>query len=191
MTLSYDDSYTPLVIGSVSKDIVAESSTLITMAQSSYFKINIDFLTNSVMSSHGANNILKGIGNFLPVKSMNFTPVSLETTTIPLGIFSDMSFITRRKVGKFNITIYDTNDNFYEKKLLEWYNLSVPNNRGYVGYMKDIVSNMLYVSYSTTGIVENTLNLEVMLAEDLNISRDYESNELKTITFSVIVVGTK
>lgn len=197
MTLSYGNGYEVLT-GNVSTTVNSSSSNTlsqITMAQSSYFKISIDKLNNPAMKS---STLLKnysentsGVGSFLPIKSVSFTPVSLETLSIPLGVFGDMSIVNRKKIGRLSITLLDTNDNFYEKKLASWYKICVPNENGYVGYLEDMVSDMTYISYSTTGLPEYSMNLEVMLAEDISISRDYDANELKAITFNVVVVGSK
>lgn len=178
-----------IISGGVTKDATPIPEGLIstTMSQAAYFKVDIEKLRAPDMYS---NTILAGnLQNFLPVKSINYSVTSLEMTTIPVGIFGDMSIVTRKKLSKLNIVLLDNKDCTYEALLRNWYNKCAPDS-GYVGYMQDIVDTLHYISYSTSGQPQVPISLEVMPADDMVISRDYDSNELKTISFSVIVVGS-
>jgi len=204
MVDSYEETSSTFKEG-VSKTVNATGNSVslfeTTMAQSAYFKLYIEELpymsSTSNLSSSGSltgtaavitESAIASGDNFLPVKSINLVPVSIETTTLPLGIFGDMAIVTRRKLGKLNIVLLDDNDERYEKALRLWYKKTVPTS-GYVGYMNEIVRNLTYKSYSTTGENRIDLQYQVMLADEMSIARDYDANELKTISFSLLIVG--
>lgn len=132
----------------------------------------------------------KGYNEFLPVKSVNLTESGISTLTLPLGIFSDFPIAHRKKITRLNITIVDTDDDWYEQQLRTWYYQTVPSDLGYVGYMSDIIRELTFTSYNTKGDRNYVRRLFVMLVDDMQINRDYESNSFKEIAFSVAVVGT-
>lgn len=133
---------------------------------------------------------ISGYDKFLPVKSVSLTESGISTLTLPLGIFSDFPIAHRKKITRLNITIVDTDDDWYEQQLRTWYYQTVPSDLGYVGYMSDIIRELTFTSYNTKGDRNYVRRLFVMLVDDMQINRDYESNSFKEIAFSVAVVGT-
>ena len=133
---------------------------------------------------------ISGYDKFLPVKSISLTESGISTLTLPLGIFSDFPIAHRKKITRLNITIVDTDDDWYEQQLRTWYYQTVPSDLGYVGYMSDIIRELTFTSYNTKGDRNYVRRLFVMLVDDMQINRDYESNSFKEIAFSVAVVGT-
>src|SRR5574344_24879 len=182
---NYNDILEPGIGGQISDFQTKKQNVGIfkqTMSQSSYFKVTISKLPNPKMSA-------VPYGNFLPVKSVNYNPVSIESTNITAGIFSELSFITHKKVGKISIELLDTNDCYYEKLLKRWYDNSVPHG-GYVGYLTDKVATFTYTSFSTSGKVMASNSFYVILDGEYSTTRDYDSNALKQLNFSLTIVGT-
>lgn len=170
--------------------------TAIDMAQSHFFKVQIDgfdrtMMQHNVQSWNFKDNaiVTRGYRHFLPVKNVSLSEVGVVTLNLPLGIFSDFPIAHRRKIGKLNITIVDTDDDWYEIELRKWYNKTVPDSNGYVGYMSEIIKRLTLKSYDTKGNENFTRYYSVMLTDDIQINRSYEANELKEISFNLAIVG--
>ena len=131
-----------------------------------------------------------GYGYFLPVKNVSVTESGISTLTLPLGIFADFPIAHRKKISRINITIVDTDDDWYEQQLRTWYQQTIPDEAGYVGYMSEIIRELAFTSYNTKGDKNFVRRLYVMLVDDMQFNRDYETNGFKEISFSVAVVGT-
>lgn len=134
--------------------------------------------------------VSSGYGRFLPIKSVSVTESGISTLTLPLGIFADFPIAHRKKISRINITIVDTDDDWYEQQLRKWYQQTIPDEGGYVGYMSDIIRGLTFTSYNTKGNKNFDRKLWVMLVDDMQYNRDYETNGFKEISFSVAVVGT-
>ena len=131
----------------------------------------------------------KTYGEFLPVKSITYTPVTIETLNLSLGVISDLPIPYKRKVGKIELDILDTDDHWYENLFYEWYAATVPDNSGYVGYFEDFVREFRYVEYGRDGKAIKTYFLEVIPNNDYRVTRSYENNDFKVIHISLLVVG--
>lgn len=166
--------------GGVSAENVRKS--LITMAQSSYFTVQLSGIVDTAFKT-------EKFGSYLPVKSINATLENIEAMTIPVGIFGDLTLPHRKKIGRINIVINDKSDDFFEHALRKWYSHSTGEDSPYIGYLSQIIKVLTIKSYSPTGVLNNTLKYEVMLVDNINISRSYGDNALKEISFSLAVVG--
>lgn len=128
-------------------------------------------------------------GSFLPVKSVDYTPVAIETLKLKAGIFTDLPIPVGRRIGKIDLTIQDTEDHYFENQFYSWYNQMIPDNDGYVGYFEDMVKSFVYTEYDNRGKTVKTYYMEVIMDGDLKISRSYDNNSLKTFSVSLLIVG--
>ena len=132
------------------EDYYNKKTTLQTlnMAQSAYYTIQIPGITDSIFT-------VKKFGDFLPAKSLNLRTASIATSSLAIGMFQELTFITGRKLERLDISIYDKSDDKFEKLLKAWYNKTVPTS-GYVSYLSDIVKKITIKSFSPTGVLVNT-----------------------------------
>lgn len=128
-------------------------------------------------------------GEFLPIKSLNYVPVAIETLKINAGIFKDLPIPVGRRIGRIDLTLQDTEDHYFENKFYEWYNTMIPDSNGYVGYFEDMVKNFTYTEYNNRGKSIKTYYMEVIMDGDLKVSRSYDNSTLKTFDVSLLIVG--
>lgn len=162
---------------------ITPEPTDIDFSREYHYTIDIpDFNSNLVTKTWG------GVNKYLPIETVSYSLVNMSTTSFPLGIFGDISFISGKKLNSIELTIVDTQEDTYEKLLTAWERKSIiDNNR--VGYLSEIVKILNYKSYKYDGTVNISKSYEVMLAGSIRISRSYASNNFKKITFKVIIVG--
>ena len=161
----------------------SRSLSQIDIAQSHFFKVQITGLENKNMRH-------KVYDDFLPVSNVSFLQRGIVNMSLPLGIFADLPIAHKKKVTVINITMYDTDDDFYQRKLQEWYDNTTVDEDGYVGYIDDIVRELTLVSYNTKGKENFRERYSVLLADDMKIDRSTEANGFKMISFSVAIVGS-
>lgn len=131
----------------------------------------------------------KTYGEFLPVKSITYTPVTIETLNLSIGVISDLPIPYKRKVGKIELDVLDTEDHWYENLFYEWYATTVPDNSGYVGYFEDFVKEFRYTEYGRDGKAIKTYFLEVIPNSEYRVTRSYENKDFKVVRISLLVVG--
>ena len=154
----------------------------IDMGKQAHFTIHIQGMDRPNMkhSKYGA---------FLPVKSLNYTPVSLDSLRITVGLFGDILIPQHRKMGRIELEINDTSDHFYENMFYTWYAKTVPDNSGYIGYFKDFVKQLEYREFDHEGKPRRTYYMEVIPDGDIRVSRSYEANEIKVFSVTLVIVG--
>ena len=154
----------------------------IDMGKDAYFTVNIEGV--------GKPNIKHNKwGEFLPIKSMSYTPVSTDHLNFQVGIFSGLSIPMHRKMGKIDLEIQDTEDHYFENKFYEWYASTVPDDLGYVGYFGDFVKKLTYKEFNNKGQAIKTYYMEVMIDGDFKINRSYSNNDIKMFNVSLVIVG--
>ena len=154
----------------------------IDMGRQSHFTVSIRGMNRPNMKHNT-------YGSFLPVKSLNYTPVSLDHLHISTGIFSDLAIPQHRKMGKIELEIQDTSDHFYENMFFTWYDKLVPDDNGYIGYFMDFVKTFEYREFNHKGELTKTYYMEVMPEGDLRVNRSYDANEIQSFTVSLGIVG--
>ena len=128
-------------------------------------------------------------GGFLPVQSISYVPVSIETLKLKAGIFVDLPIPSGRKIGRIDLEIQDTEDHYFENKFYQWYTQMIPDSLGYVGYFEDFVRNFSYTEFDNKGKTVKTYYMEVIMDGDLKVSRSYENDGLKIFSVSLLIVG--
>jgi len=199
-------------IGTTYNNVVHSSDAIslftLDMAQSSFFTLEIEGLTElepaMYHSATGPNSKkADGYKRFLPIKSLDYTPVSMENKNFNAGIFQDLFIIEKRKLGMLNITLLDTSDNIYEYAVTDWFSLPTNNTvqikedgsnknklevyHGYVGFLVDWAKVCRYNEYTVRGEKSKSYEFMVLPTGDVKISRAYDNNQLKEISFSVII----
>lgn len=150
------------------------------ISQSHHFRINIDKIPIEFNSAK--------FGDFLPVKSISFDEITFESLTIPVGIFGDFPILQKRRLGRFSLTLYDTTEDNIEAALQKWENNCFPQGR-FVNYLSEIVGKMKYASYTVEGKLNTEMNFYVLPTDAHRVSRGYEENAPKLISFSLVVIG--
>ncbi len=152
------------------------------IAQSRFFKVALDGISLPTTYAKAKD--------YLPVKNISYTLIGTETMTVGIGVFKDIPIITGLRLPKMSLTLVDDDLDSIEKQFRDWYNKSVPSADGYVGYLSEMVKNLTYTSYNVKGDVSYTYQAEVMLTDDFTMTRDYETNELKSMEVNLIIVGS-
>lgn len=167
------------------------------MSQSAFFTLEISKipthpLMNHIVAGKLDSNDARGYGSFLPVKSLSYRLVSLENKSFNAGMFSDLLILEKRKTGMLDITLLDTSDDRFEQYVTSWFNLSGYNDarNGYIGYIVDWAAECNYCEYSVTGLLNKRLQFMVLPSGEPQVSRSYEDNKLKEISFSVAIASS-
>jgi hypothetical protein len=154
------------------------------MAQSRFFTI-------SIADMNGNNPMGIPFGNYtcLPLKNMTYTMQGIDIMTLSVGLFKDIPIPVGLRLPKLSLTLTDTDEDTIENQFRDWYNLYTPNNYGCVGYLEDLVKIMTYRSYKVDGTPNKAFKAPVILADDFTYTRDYETNDLKTMEANILIVG--
>ena len=126
--------------------------------------------------------------NYIPIKSMNFNYTTYDNLNIPFGIFGDFPLLHRKKVTSISFTCYDMDDDRIEKALKYWEQQCFPQGK-YVAYLDEVKATLKYTSYDVKGKRNFTRVLDVIPAQSVSVSRSYEENGAKMLSFSVVAVG--
>ena len=110
---------------------------------------------------------------WMPLKSLQYTQGSIETM---------------KHSPTFTVEMYDARNDFFEMKLREWHNMSVLT-EGYVPVLESICRKVQIRSWATNGECNSLTECQCILADDINVTRSYDGNDLKLIQFKLIVVG--
>lgn len=128
-------------------------------------------------------------GIFLPVKSLDFKPVALEHLKIKAGIFADLPFFHRKKLGMFNVVMHDNNRSDISRFMIYWFNSCV-NNSGYVPYIDDMCSTATYTEYTFDGKIATQYKSLVIPEGEISTNRVYGGDgDLTEYKFSLLIVG--
>lgn len=136
----------------------------------------------SFASGHGTYQ------NYIPIKSMNFNYTTYDNMNIPLGIFGDFPLLHKKKVTSISFSCYDMDDDRIEKALKYWEQQCFPQGT-YVAYLDEVKATLKYTSYDVKGKWNFTRVLDVIPAQSVSVSRSYEENGAKMLSFSVVAVG--
>ena len=158
----------------------------IDMGREAHFTVEIEGITKPNMKYSYSKT---DYGNFLPIKSFAYTPVTVEHLSLTAGLFTDIPIPQYRKVGKIELSVQDTTDHFYENQFYEWYYKTVPDDLGCVGYLADTVRKFSYRQYNNKGELNATYFLEVLPDGGVQIDRTYENDGLKVVKISLVIVG--
>ena len=125
---------------------------------------------------------------WMPLKSLQYTQGSIETMSVAVGAFADLQLPFRKHSPTFTVEMYDARNDFFEMKLREWHNMSVLT-EGYVPVLESICRKVQIRSWATNGECNSLTECQCILADDINVTRSYDGNDLKLIQFKLIVVG--
>ncbi len=157
-----------------------------------YNRTSNAFDYNKNWNSTGFDNNLNAKGNgsifWMPLKSLNYTQGSIETASISVGAFADLHLPFRKHSPTFSVEMYDARNDFFEMKLREWHNMSVLT-EGFVPVLESICKKVQIRSWATNGECNSLTECQCILADDINVTRSYDGNDLKLIQFKLIVVG--
>ena len=142
----------------------------------------------SVVSSSFDNFGKNGSIYWMPLKSLSYNQGTLETANIAVGAFADLHLPFRKHSPTLTVEMYDHRSDFFEMKLREWHNMSVLS-EGFVPVLESICRTVQIRSWATNGECNSLTECQCILADDINITRSYDGNDLKLIQFKLIVVG--
>lgn len=125
---------------------------------------------------------------WIPVKSLTYTQGAIENTTFGVGAFADLQLPFRKHSPTLQIEMYDARSDFFEMKLREWHNMSVITD-GFVPVLESISKKVQIRSWATNGECNSLTECQCILADDISVTRSYEANDLKIISFKLVVVG--
>lgn len=125
---------------------------------------------------------------WMPLKSLSYTQGSIETMSIAVGAFADLQLPFRKHSPTLNVEMYDARNDFFEMKLREWHNMSVLT-EGCVPVLESITKKVQIRSWATNGECNSLTECQCILADDINVTRSYDGNDLKLIQFKLVVVG--
>ena len=157
----------------------------ITMGQTQNFTFSITGLCEADNSFYLANRN----GKFLPLKQMEYKPVSLEHLKIKAGVFSDLPFFHRRKLGTISCTMLDSSKSLLSQRLFQWFNSCVYTS-GYVPYVDEMCRDATYIEYTHDGKIATKYVFAVMPDGDVSVSRTYEGDgALTEYRFQLLIVS--
>lgn len=163
----------------------ADSYWSITMGQTQNFTFAVAGLNNA----DPAFTMPKRNGMFLPLKSMDYKPISLESMKIKAGVFSDLPFFHRKKLGTINCVMHDSDKGKFAVYLLQWYNSCVSSN-GYVPFVEDMCKKAIYTEYTHDGKISNKYEFLVIPDNDLSTNRVYDNDgALTEFRFTLIMLS--
>ena len=165
--------------GIISKNINLGNKFAMDMAQSRFFTVEIEGFSQYDINLGG-----------LPVKSISYTITGIETMPLSIGVFRDIPIPIGKKLPKLSLTLADDNIDQLETQFRVWYDSMFPKaSTGTVAYLNEMVRRLQYTSYNTSGVLNFSYSANVILTDDISISRDYESNGLKEFEISLIILN--
>lgn len=141
-------------------------------------------LQNTGFENFGRNGSIY----WMPLKSLSYNQGSIETTNIAVGAFADLQLPFRKHSPTLSVETYDARNDFFEMKLREWHNMSVLT-EGFVPVLESICRKVQIRSWATNGECNSLTECQCILADDITCTRTYEGNDLKVVSFKLIVVG--
>lgn len=155
-----------------------------------YFnRANNAFTYGRPLQNTGFDNFNRNASLYwMPLKSLNYTQGSIETANISTGVFADLQLPFRKHSPVLSIETYDDRSDFFEMKLREWHNMSVLT-EGFVPVLESICKKVHIRSWSTNGECNSITECQCILTDDISVTRSYEENGLKVVSFKLTVVG--
>ena len=129
------------------------------LARSSYFTVSFDTIFKDAQFHVPGNSFNRN--TFLPVKSITVNYGSVESLAIPIACYSDVPIMSKRKVGRIGLTLYDLDDDRIEKALTAWRDSMTI--KGRTVYLDESYVKMHYKSYNVKGELNTDLMLLVVL----------------------------
>lgn len=126
--------------------------------------------------------------HWLPLKSLQFSNGSIEALSLAAGTFSDLRLPFRKQSPTLTVEMYDHRSDVFEMMLKEWHSESVLTS-GFVPVLESITKTVTIRGFSTNGDINYETTCECILIDDITTSRDYSTNDLKVISFKLLVVG--
>lgn len=126
--------------------------------------------------------------HWLPLKSLQYSQGSIEALSLATGTFSDLRLPFRKQSPTLTIEMYDHRSDFFEMKLREWHSETVLTG-GFVPVLESIKRHVWLRGFSTNGDCNYVTECDCILIDDINTSRDYASNDLKVISFKLLIIG--
>lgn len=155
------------------------------MALTHHFTFTIDGLTVNASMIHPTYKYSR----FLPVKSLNFTSIAVESTKIQTGIFADFPIFHRKRMSTLTCTLNDLDTHEYEHAVFKWFDGCIEDQKGFVATMDEIVRDARLVVYDTKGKAMKSFNFSIIPDGDITTSKNYETASLKEFQFKAIIVS--
>lgn len=125
---------------------------------------------------------------WMPLKSLQYSHGSIETMSLGVGAFADLQLPFRKHLPTLTVEMYDHRSDYFEMKLREWHAQSVLT-EGFVPVLESIVKEVEIRGWATNGECNSVTTCSCILADDLTVSRSYEEDGFKLISFKLLVVG--
>lgn len=146
------------------------------------------WINNNIRYSGWQNYGTRKSEYWLPLKSLQYSQGSIEALSLAAGTFSDLRLPFRKQSPTLTIELYDHRSDYFEMKLREWHSESVLT-AGYVPVLESISKKVTIAGYSTNGDQNYKTRCDCILIDDISTSRDYASNDLKVVSFKLLVIG--
>ena len=200
-----DGTYRKRLIGGVAEDaklksikdpVTNNSIFYLDMAQSRYFTLTISKLTfngKPIQFKLGTPIVTKGalpnkFDDFFPVKNISVSFTSYNNMSIPFSIFGNLPILHKKSVAKITVNAYDLDDDRVERAVQAWEKECFPDSN-YVAYLDDVKAQFVYKSYDVKGKQNYSKTLYVIPADNVSVSRSYDDNNEKIVSFSIVAVG--
>lgn len=125
---------------------------------------------------------------WMPLKSLTYSQGSIENMSIAVGTFSDLSLPFRKHCPTLTVEMVDHRSDFFEMKLREWHAQSVVT-QGFVPVLESITKKVTIRGWAPNGECNSVTVCDCILADDISTTRGYEGNDMKVISFKLMVVG--
>lgn len=169
------------------------------IAQSRYFTVTIDKLlfnnkpikfrlSKPSGEEYTGKTKVHVFEDFFPVKNISISFTSYDNMSIPFAIFGNLPILHRKQLAKISINAYDFDDDRVEMALQRWEQMCFPSSK-YVAYLDEVAAAFEYISYDVTGRPSYVKNLNVIPADSVQVSRGYDDNSEKIVSFSLVAVG--
>ena len=127
---------------------------------------------------------------FLPLKQLDFKPVALEHLKIKAGVFSDLPFFHRRRLGVLSCVMLDSHKSLISQRVFQWFNSCVYT-KGYVPYVDEMCRDAEYCEFTHDGKIATKYDFAVMPDGEFSVGRNYEtdSGTLTEYKFQLLMVS--
>lgn len=151
------------------------------------------WIDNNVKFTSGKNGTWQTFSrrrteHWLPLKSLQYSQGSIEALSLATGTFSDLRLPFRKQSPTLSVEMYDHRSDFFEMKLREWHSESVLTG-GFVPVLESITRKVTIMGFSTNGDCNYQTECQCILIDDISTTRGYDGNDLKVISFKLLVVG--
>lgn len=158
----------------------------ITMGQTQNYTLDIP----DISAGDGNFSLKNRSGAFLPLKSLDYKPLALEHLKLKAGVFADLPFFHRRRLGVLNLSLLDDSHSYLSRRVFGWFTSCVSVD-GYVNYIDDMCKKTYYTEYTHDGKVALKYIFYTIPEGEISVNRTYEgeSGDLTEYRFQLLIVS--